>query len=82
MERIAPSFALAAWAPWRYGRLKLKILPLTAWLAVCADYYYAASLYERLAGLSDAELARRGLRRETLARDICAACDRGAPPRA
>jgi hypothetical protein len=42
---------------------------------VCADYYAAAALYERLSGLSDAELHRRGLSRATLARDVRLACD-------
>ena len=45
-------------------------------LETCADYANAAALYEDLSRLSDAELKRRGLSRETLAPDICAACDR------
>ncbi len=35
----------------------------------------AAALYEELAGLSDAELQRRGLSRATLARNACTARD-------
>jgi hypothetical protein len=35
-----------------------------------ADYCAAASIYEQLSRLSDAELNRRGLSRDTLARDI------------
>jgi hypothetical protein len=35
-----------------------------------ADYYAAAGIYEQLSRLSDAELNRRGLSRDTLARDI------------
>lgn len=42
---------------------------------VCADSYAAAALYQGLSGLSDAELHRRGLSRETLARDVRLACD-------
>ena len=42
----------------------------------CADYYAAAALYDALSRLSDAELYRRGLSRDTLARDISQACDR------
>jgi hypothetical protein len=42
----------------------------------CADYYAAAAIYEQLSALSDAELARRGLSRATLAREVQAACDR------
>jgi hypothetical protein len=63
--------------------------PVTAWLRLlrqrvvacantCADYYAAAGLYEHLRGLSDGELRRRGLSRETLARAACARCDRTA----
>lgn len=40
------------------------------WCRTCADYYNAAAVYEQLSGLSDAELQRRGLSRETLARDV------------
>ena len=47
-----------------------------AWAATCADYWSAAALYDELRGLSDAELQRRGLSRDTLARDVCEACDR------
>jgi hypothetical protein len=50
---------------------------ITNWLSVCADYYEAAALYEEFNALSDAELARRGIRRANLARDVCEACDRG-----
>jgi hypothetical protein len=46
------------------------------WFGTCADYLEAAAIYEELARLSDAELARRGLSRETLARDVCALCER------
>jgi hypothetical protein len=45
------------------------------WGKTCADYYAAAVLYERLSGLSDTELNRRGLSRATLARDVRLACD-------
>jgi hypothetical protein len=47
----------------------------SAWASACADYYSAAALYDGLRGLSDAELRRRGLSRDTLARDACQACD-------
>jgi hypothetical protein len=46
---------------------------LVAWAETCADYYAAAATYEQLSALSDAESARRGLSRATLARDLCAA---------
>ena len=41
-----------------------------AWVESCADAYATAALYGELARLSDAELGRRGLARETLARDV------------
>ncbi len=46
------------------------------WLRTCAHYHEAAATYEDLARLSNAELSRRGLRRDTLARDVCSLCDR------
>jgi hypothetical protein len=49
---------------------------IATWAGTCADYYAAAAMYEQLSALSDAELMRRGLSRATLARDVCAACDR------
>lgn len=56
------------------------ILPLAKqaadWIATAANYYIAAAVYEQLSKLSDAELRRRGLSRATLARDVCADCDR------
>jgi len=61
------SFAARLGALWGY---------MVAWTETCADYYTAASLYDELSGLSDAELSRRGLSRDTLARDISQACDR------
>jgi hypothetical protein len=57
----------------RYRRLRARI---ATWLRTCADYYEAAAMYEELTRLSDAELARRGLERPNLARDLCAVCDR------
>jgi hypothetical protein len=48
---------------------------VSAWASACADYYSAATLYDELRGLSDAELRRRGLSRDTLARDVCQSCD-------
>ena len=49
---------------------------VVAWLQTCAGYYAASTMYEELAGLSDAELARRGLSRDTLARDAVDVCAR------
>jgi hypothetical protein len=55
---------------------------IVAWVDTCRDHYAAAAMYEQLSALSDAELARRGLSRATLARDVCAACDRASSPAA
>jgi hypothetical protein len=49
---------------------------IAACIDTCADYNAAVAIYEELAGLSNAELRRRGLSRDTLARDVCTACDR------
>jgi hypothetical protein len=46
------------------------------YIRTLADYYAAAATYEQLSRLSDAELQRRGLSRERLARDVLEACDR------
>ncbi len=47
------------------------------WLRACAHYQKAAATYEQLSGLSDAELHRRGLSRETLGRDVFNAFENG-----
>jgi hypothetical protein len=54
---------------------------IASWLDTCADHWAAAEMYQRLSVLSDAELARRGLSRATLARDVLAA-SHTAPRRA
>jgi hypothetical protein len=51
---------------------------LSAWINTCSDYSAAAATYEQLRRLSNAELHRRGLSRDTLARDVCRSCDRTA----
>jgi hypothetical protein len=66
--------ALAGPPPAQVGRVEAFRTHLAAWIETCADYYNAAALYDRLSGLSDAELHRRGLSRATLARDVCDAC--------
>lgn len=60
------------------GQLSLASLwsRLAVWARTCADYYNAATAYEQLSHLSNAELQRRGLSRETLARDVIDACER------
>ena len=57
------------------AKIVARLNAVSDWLRVCAEYCAAARAYEQLARLSDAELARRGLSRATLARDICATFD-------
>ena len=45
---------------------------LVTGLDTWADHWAAAAMYQQLSLLSDAELARRGLSRATLARDVAA----------
>jgi hypothetical protein len=68
----------AAWLP-VIGVTQLIMSQISAWHAVCAAYYAAAARYEQLNRLSVAELHRRGLPRETLARDVCETSDRSKP---
>ena len=52
---------------------------IRSWLETCRDYHRAAAIYDELRWMSGAELRRRGLSRDTLARDICRACTSPAP---
>jgi hypothetical protein len=70
------------------GPKRRLLLPLrklgrrvVAWASACADYRTAAAMYEQLNRLSDAELARRGLSRKTLAHHVLTALDRKADRR-
>jgi hypothetical protein len=45
------------------------------WANSCADYYAAAAMYEQLSALSNAELHKWSLPRDTLARDVFQSCD-------
>ena len=45
------------------------------WMKACAAYWEAAALYDELRKLSDAELRRRGLSRDSLARHACRSHD-------
>lgn len=56
-------------APPRH-RLRSHFHRLVGWLKARADDYAAATAYENLARLSDAELRHRSLRRDVLARDL------------
>jgi hypothetical protein len=76
LPAVFPSAGAGGWQP--AGR-KVSI---GRWIADCVEvlsgYYAAAATYEQLSRLSDAELRRRGLSRDTLARDVCAACESAA----
>jgi hypothetical protein len=61
-------------------RMQRGLAKMAAWLSICAEYHAAAAQYEELSRLSDAELNRRGLSRDTLARDICESADRAGKP--
>ncbi len=71
--RAAPRLAFASTLTDRFSSARRRIAD---WLATAADYYTAATVYEQLSRLSDAELHRRGLSRTTLAADVCHAGDR------
>lgn len=64
LPRTAPANVTehSAFASWWSG--------LTEWAAACANSYAATAMYEDLSRLSDAELRRRGLNRDNLARDV------------
>jgi hypothetical protein len=51
-------------------QLKSGWFSLVTWVDTCAEYRAAAAIHEQLSALSDAELARRGLSRATLAHDV------------
>jgi hypothetical protein len=75
---ILPSAGAAAGGPARRPSDWLRSLGsrLATGLDTCADHWAAAALYQQLSRLSDAELARRGLSRATLARDVAATTPR------
>jgi hypothetical protein len=43
---------------------------IASWVQNCADHWAAAALYDSLHRLSDTELHKRGLSRDTIARDV------------
>jgi hypothetical protein len=72
----SPRLVVIGRASPRHGGFRRLRVRAAGWLRTCVDHYDAAALYEDLNRLSDAELARRGLERPDLARDILAACER------
>jgi len=71
-ESFAPYETIVTSSPSAPTRpLSRGLLPrVAAWVKSCADHYAAATAYEELSRLSDAELKRRGLSRDILARDL------------
>jgi hypothetical protein len=62
-EMLPATTAVApAWAVWRAH--------LVSWFTTCANKWGALAAYEELSRLSDQQLEQRGLRRDTLARDL------------
>ena len=58
--------------------IKSLVRFFVTWADSCANYYAAAAIYEQLSKLSNAELHKRGLSRDTLASDVFQSCDRTA----
>jgi hypothetical protein len=58
-------------------RLADRLRSIAAWLVIWVDarvdHWAAVEVYRQLSALSDAELARRGISRATLAHDVLAA---------
>ena len=56
------------------AQLQKRMSSIARWIAdrieAAADHYAAATIYEQLSRLSDAELQRRGIARETLQRNV------------
>ena len=74
LDAVPPPKAVAP----LFDSIKSRARIFIAWLNACADYYAAAAIYEQLGKLSDTELHRRGLSRDTLSRDVFQSCDRTA----
>jgi hypothetical protein len=51
-------------------QIKSGWFSLVTWVDTYAEYRATAAIYKQLSDLSEAELARRGLSRATLARDV------------
>jgi hypothetical protein len=75
-ELVQPAPTRGQRSRWARGALAR----IAIWMTTCADYYAAAARYEELSRLSDAELERRGLSRDRLARDLCEAAGRHTEP--
>jgi hypothetical protein len=76
-EAFSPSEAKPSdvTAPTPISWLRSISARFVAWVKTCADHYAAATAYEGLSRLSDAQLHHRGLSRDILARDLSAGRD-------
>jgi hypothetical protein len=74
VDTVSPSKTAASFS----GSIKSVAHFFISWVKSCRDYYAAAATYERLRKLSNAELRRRGLSRDTLAQDLVQSYDRTA----
>lgn len=77
MMTMDQQFPRAASAKTEHAPLVSIWSGLAAWLRACGKAYAVAAIYEDLSRLSDAELKRRGLSRENLARDVLKSYERG-----
>ena len=57
-----------------FGSVRSTTRSVVVWLKVCANCCATVALYEELNRLSDAELRRRGLSRDTIARHALNMC--------
>jgi hypothetical protein len=61
-------------------KFRERLARIAAWFGTCANYHAASEMYQDLSRLSDVELKRRGLSRDSLAKDVCEAADRAERP--
>jgi hypothetical protein len=80
MLEVAPAAQRSAGESPFTARISSVVRRIGDYVDAMANYYAAAAIYEQLYRLSNAELRRRGLSRENLARDVLAAWDRPARP--
>ena len=70
-----PATSAAERAASLFNLVKSLTKGIASWVQSTADLWAAAALYEALRRLSDAELHKRGLSRDTLARDVFQSSD-------
>lgn len=70
MLEAAPAASRGAGGLRLAARISSIAKAISDYIDMMADFYAAATLYDELSRLSDAELHRRGLSRDILARDV------------